>query len=82
MLLTGRWLTAEEALRAKLVNKVVTRAELLPEAERFASIIKVHSPLVLSRAKQAVTRGLDLSLAGGLELESRLGGYLLAHTMG
>ena len=76
ILLSGRWVKAEEAYRLKLVNRVVSRADLLPEAERLANIIKAHSPLVVSYAKQAITRGRDLTLEQGLELEARLGRYL------
>ncbi|MCH7811894.1 MAG: hypothetical protein IH958_04615 [Chloroflexi bacterium] len=36
-----------------------------------------RSPQVLSNAKEAVLRGLDLSLADGLALEARLAGMLL-----
>ncbi|MFC2067022.1 enoyl-CoA hydratase/isomerase family protein [Chloroflexota bacterium] len=77
ILLTGRWIKAEEARRLKLVNRVVPRAELLPEAGRLANKIKAHSPLAVSHAKQAITRGLGLSLELGLELEARLGHHLL-----
>jgi len=77
ILLTGRWVKAEEALRIKLVNQVVPRSELLSAAERLADKIKSYDPLVLSYAKQAVTRGLDLSLERGLELEANLGNQLL-----
>ena len=38
--------------------------------------IGVHEVNVLSYAKQAVTRGLNLTLEQGLELESRLGASL------
>ena len=79
ILLSGRWVKADEAYRLKLVNRVVPRDDLWPEAERLADKIKSHSPTVLSYAKQAVTRGLDLSLEQGLELEARLGGRLLAN---
>jgi enoyl-CoA hydratase len=78
VMLSGRWVRAEEAYRLKLVNRVVSRAELLPEAERLAGKIKAHSPLAVSYAKQAVTRGLDLGLGDGLQLEARLGHRLLA----
>ncbi|GAH46468.1 unnamed protein product, partial [marine sediment metagenome] len=78
ILLSGRWVKAEEAYRLKLVNRVVSRDELLPEAERLAKKIKTHSPLAVSYAKQAVTRGLDLGLKPGLELEAKLGRRLLA----
>ena len=73
VLMSGRRLTAEEAYRLKLVNRVVSRTELLPEAERLADKIKEHNPLAVSYAKQAVTRGLDLNLKQGLQLEVRLG---------
>jgi len=78
MLLSGRWVTAEEACRLRLVNRVVSRTGLMPEAERIAGKIRAHNPLAVSYAKQAVTRGLDLGLKEGLELESRLGSRLLA----
>ena len=77
ILLTGRWIKAEEACRLKLVNQVVSRSELLPAAERLADKIKAYEPMAVSYAKQAITRGLDLSLEQGLELEANLGDYLL-----
>ncbi len=78
ILMSGRWITAEEACRLKLVNRVVSRAGLLPEAEKLAEKIRSHGPLAVSYAKQAVTRGLDMSLEAGLELEARLSRRLLA----
>ena len=72
ILLSGRWIKAEEAHRLKLVNRVVPRKELLPEAERLARKIARFDPIAVSYAKQAITRGLDLSLEQGLELEARL----------
>jgi len=74
MLLSGRWLKADEAHRLKLVNRVVSRKELLAEAERLAKKIAGFDPMAIASAKQAITRGLDLSLEQGLELEARLAG--------
>jgi len=76
VLLTGRWIKAEEAHRLKLVNQIVPRAELLPAAERIARKIGDYNPIAVSCAKQAITKGLDLSLDEGLELEARLGSSL------
>ena len=73
ILFSGRWIKAEEARRLKLVNRVVARDDLLPAAERLANKIKAYDPMAISYAKQAVTRGLDLSLGQGLELEAGLG---------
>ena len=78
MLLTGRWVSAREALRLKLVNRVVSKANLLTVAERLARKIATYEPLAVSYAKQAVVGGLDLSLEQGLELERRLGQQLVA----
>jgi len=72
MLLSGRWLTAPEALKLKLVNRILPRADLLPEAAKLAEKIKSYSPAAVGAIKQAVTRGLDMTLSEGLELEKRL----------
>lgn len=78
MLFSGQWLKAAEARRLKLVNQVVPRSELLPTAERLANRVKGHHPLTMRYAKQAINRGLDLSLEQGLELEANLAAGLLA----
>ena len=77
ILLTGRWIKAEEAHHLKLVNRVVSRNELLPEVERLARKIADFDPVAVSYAKQAITRGLDLSLEEGLELEARLADFII-----
>ncbi len=77
MLLTGRWIKAEEARRLKLVNQVVSRRDLLPMAEKLANRIKGYNPIAVTCAKEAITRGLDLTLEQGLALETKLSDYLL-----
>ena len=72
MLMSGRWLTAEEALKIKLVNRVVSRDNLLREAEKLADRIKSHDNRAVRLIKQAVTRGLDLTLDEELKLEKTL----------
>jgi enoyl-CoA hydratase len=76
ILLSGRWVKAEEAQRLKLVSRVLPKKELLPAAERLAEKIASFNPLAVAYAKQAITRGLDLGLSRGLELEARLAGSL------
>ena len=77
MLLSGRRIGAPEALRMKLVNRVVPRESLLADTDRLADRLAKYDPVVVSYAKQAITRGLDLTLAQGLELEARLGRAVL-----
>ena len=72
MLLTGRLLKGEEACRCGLVDRLVPKEELLMVVEELARKISLCSPSVVWKAKQAVSRGLDLSLAEGLKLEKRL----------
>jgi len=42
MLLSGRWITAEEAKKFKMVNRVVPRVELLPTLEMLADKIRSY----------------------------------------
>ena len=72
MLLANRWMNGEEAYRVGLVNRVVPRDRLLQTAEEIARKIVSFNPVAVRNAKQAVVRGLDLSLAEGLQLEQRL----------
>jgi enoyl-CoA hydratase/carnithine racemase len=77
MILTGDAIDAQEAYRRKLVHRVVPRAELDAAADAWARALAQRSPLALSYAKEAIVRGLELSLRDGLALESRLAGQLL-----
>jgi enoyl-CoA hydratase len=72
ILLSGRWIKADEAQRLKLVNRVVPRKELFNQAEKLARKIAGFDSAAVTSAKQAITRGLDLTLKQGLELEARL----------
>jgi enoyl-CoA hydratase len=72
MLLANRRIDAEEAYRIGLVNKVVPRDELLKTAEEMARKIATYNPIAVKNAKQAVMRGLDLTIAEGLNLEKLL----------
>ena len=76
VLMSGRWLTAKEAQRMKLVNRIVPKADLLDEAEKLARKIASFPHQAVRAAKQAVWRGMDLSLEEGLETEARLAGLV------
>ena len=60
MILTGKFVSAQEAHRMGLVNEVVTMSELMPTAEKWAGEMKECSPLALQAAKQVVKSTLDL----------------------
>ena len=63
MMLTGRHITAAEALRVGLVNEVVPGKDLLATAERWAGEIAECSPLSVQATKQAALGGLGRPLA-------------------
>ncbi|MDY6893041.1 MAG: enoyl-CoA hydratase/isomerase family protein [Chloroflexota bacterium] len=70
--LTGEFMSAAEALRVGLVHWVVPRSELILTAQNVAHKIMMRGQLAVRYTKQAVKRGLDLSLEQGLEMESNL----------
>jgi enoyl-CoA hydratase len=72
MLMSGRWIDAQEALKLKLVNRILPRSELFPAANELAKKIMSFPQPAVRAIKQAVWRGLDLTLAEGLALEKRL----------
>jgi len=78
MLLTNRWINAEEAYQAGLVNHVVPKDKLLGCVEKMAKKIASHNPSAVRYAKESVMRGLELSLAEGLDLEKRFAMQLSA----
>ena len=80
MLLTNRWINGEEAYNIGLVNQVVPGDKLLQTAEEMAGKIASFNPMAIRNAKQAVLRGLDLTLAEGLDLERRLASGLRSMT--
>jgi enoyl-CoA hydratase/carnithine racemase len=72
MLLTGRRLNGQEALALGLVNQIVPRETLLQVSDALAYKIASYDPAAVRNAKQALIKGLDLSLEQGLDLEWRL----------
>ncbi|MEL6750849.1 MAG: carnitinyl-CoA dehydratase [Pseudomonadota bacterium] len=54
MLLTGRWLDAEEAARWGLVNRVVPADTLMEEARKLADELSAGPPLVFAAIKEIV----------------------------
>ena len=70
MLLTGSPIDALTAEKIGLVNKVVPQAELLAECEKTAKTIAAKAPIAVRYMIEAVNRGLDMTLEGGMELEA------------
>jgi enoyl-CoA hydratase/carnithine racemase len=78
MLLTGDLIDAEEAYRIGLVNRVVNNKELLSTTLELAQSLAAKGPIALRYAKEAVLKGVELTLDQGLHLEADL--YSLLQT--
>jgi enoyl-CoA hydratase/carnithine racemase len=78
LMLTAETVTAAEALDIGLVSKVVPGAELTTEAEALVQGIATKAPISLRYVKEAVNKGMDMTMGQGLRLEADL--YLLLHT--
>lgn len=72
MVLNDRRLTAEEALRYGLVNRVAPANSYLQEAVELAAGIAARAPVAVRLAKKAVNQAFELSLAEAIALERHL----------
>ena len=71
MILTGRMLSAREALSLGLVARVVAREAWLDAAIGVAAEIAAKAPVAVRLAKAAVDAAFETPLAAGIELERR-----------
>jgi enoyl-CoA hydratase len=78
LILTGRAVDAQEALRIGLVSQVVPLADLMETARKTALRILRNGPLAVRAAMQAVDHGLDVSFEHGCRMEASLFGLLCA----
>ena len=76
MILTGRTVTAAEALSIGLVQYVVPQNELIEQALKLAEMMAANAPVAVRSAKAAIHRGADLTLADGLRLEQDMASFL------
>ncbi len=78
MVMTGERISAGAALEIGLVNQVFAGENLAEQADKMALTLASKAPLALRYCKEAVNKGLDLTLEQGLRLEADL--YFLLHT--
>ena len=72
MILTGHSISAEEAYRIGLVNKVVPVKSLMMETKKMAENIASKPPISVHAAKQAILRASDTTVEAGLDYERAL----------
>jgi enoyl-CoA hydratase/carnithine racemase len=78
LLLTTEPIQASEALNIGLVHRVVPHQDVLSEAVKMAEDMASKAPIALRYAKEAVNKGMDLTLEQALRLECDL--YMMLHT--
>ncbi|MDE0305968.1 MAG: enoyl-CoA hydratase-related protein [Albidovulum sp.] len=78
ILLTGRMITAEEAVEYGAALQSLDPDELMPKALELADELASKAPLALAEGKRVIDDGLDASLSSGLTLEQRVLGALFA----
>lgn len=71
MVLTGKFISAEEALRMGLVNRIVPNELLLTETIKLAQTIASHSPTAVALAKESVLQSYNTTLDQGLLFERK-----------
>lgn len=72
LILTGEPVSADEALRLRLVEEVLEPGALLERALAIAGTIASKSPVAVAAAKEATRSALSLPLDDGLKLETAL----------
>jgi len=78
MLLTGDQISAADAYRLGLVNRVVTAANLMGESRKLANALASRAPLAVRYILDAVNRGLEMPLRDGQVFEATLFGLVAA----
>ena len=76
LLLSGRHVTASEALQIGLVNRVVPASELMPAAKALAADLASKAPIARRYIIEAVNRGLEVSFDKAQFLEATLFGLV------
>ena len=76
LLLTGRQITAQEALQIGLVSRVVPPADLMTEAKRLATELSTKAPVAVQYIIEAVNRGLEQPFDKAEFLEATLFGLV------
>ena len=71
MVLTGKFISADSALKAGLINKVVPVEVYLEEAVKLAKEIVLQSPIAIRLAKESVLKAFDSGLQEGLYFERK-----------
>jgi enoyl-CoA hydratase/carnithine racemase len=78
LILTGETTDAQTALELGLVSRMEPAHSLAGAAMELAKNVSLQAPIALRYGKEAINKGMDLTMEQGLRLEADL--YFLLHT--
>lgn len=78
LIFSGETISAQEAYRIGLVDRLAPQGQALEEAVKLAQVITSRAPVAVRLAKEAIDKGWDLPLEEGQQLEARLFGQTMA----
>jgi enoyl-CoA hydratase/carnithine racemase len=70
IILTARWVEAEEALSIGFVNRIAPKGKVLETAIEMAEMMLNNGPVAITQAKYVINRGLEMPIEEALHLES------------
>lgn len=79
LILTGDIISAEEALRINLINKITTPETLIEESINMATKILKNSRNAVIASKEAINIGMQLDIDSAIDLEANIFGNCFAH---
>ncbi len=71
LILTGKRITAQEALNIGLINSIAPEGKLMDVSMEMAQSIAKNAPFAVQQAKFAINRGYEIDIYSGLALESK-----------
>ncbi len=72
LIYTAKAITAEEAYRIGLVNKVVEPEQLMDSAISMAKTIAKNAPIAIKLSKEAINKGMQTDIDSGIAIENNL----------
>src|SRR5688572_1541053 len=76
IILTGSPITAADAERIGLVNRVVSAGDLMTESKQLAAQLAAHAPVAMRYIMNAISKGLEMPFAEGAVFEATLFGLV------
>src|SRR5436309_8596492 len=76
IIVTGAPISAEEAQRIRLVNRVVAAADLMADARKLAAQLAKSAPIAMRYIINAVNKGIEMPFAGASQYEAALFGLV------